>query len=223
MSSEADRRNPSRIHVFEWGFAPPTSPYAHGDVVKQVTWTHHYVLRASSPWMGSSIGVGLGAWETASAQCAPQSRALAPPLIMLMCHPAIDPHCFTVLCNTGQRPRRRASSGMRSHGPAVLDPSGNRAGFEDKARVRLPLDALRPSSVLKMRPDILPHPAFHYLQPLSQNDPNPRRLPWEKLFPHRLGKTTCQGSSVTRYPGEFRRARLNSLPGVPPSQNLPTP
>jgi len=65
---------------------------------------------------------------------------------MLVCHPAIDPHCFTVLCNTGQRLRRCASSGMRSHGPAVLDPSGNRAGFEDKATVRLPLDALRSSS-----------------------------------------------------------------------------
>jgi len=34
--------------------------------------------------------------------------------------------------NTGQRLRRHASSGMSSHGLAVLNPSDSRAVFEDK-------------------------------------------------------------------------------------------
>ena len=44
--------------------------------------------------------------------------------------------------NTGQYPCRHAFTGMGSHGPAVLNPSGSRADFEDKATIHLPLDAL---------------------------------------------------------------------------------
>lgn len=43
----------------------------HRDGAKQGIQTHHCVLGVSSPSMGLSIGVGLGAWETASAQRAP--------------------------------------------------------------------------------------------------------------------------------------------------------
>ena len=72
MSSEADLRNPSQIHIPRCGFGPPSGPHTHGDGTKRATWTHHYVLRVSSPSMGSSVD-GLGAWETASGQRASRS------------------------------------------------------------------------------------------------------------------------------------------------------
>ena len=71
VPSKADQKNPSKIHIFRRGFGPPNGSYAHRYIAKQNTWTHHYVLRVSSPSMGLSIGVGLGAWEIASAQRAP--------------------------------------------------------------------------------------------------------------------------------------------------------
>jgi len=171
MSSKADQRNPSRIHIPWCGFGPPSGLNTHGDGVSQATWTHHCVLRVSSPWMGLSVGVGLGRGKACRLNALPVPVVLTLPVTYCFSAPLTFIGSRRTVAVTRQKHRSMSVptlvTGMGSHGPAVLAPKISRAdltGTKPQFICHSSCSGRHP--VLKTRPDVPPYFPL-YLHPLS--------------------------------------------------------